>query len=199
MSLNDFFDNIYCINLDEATERLINCEEQAKKFEFTFERFSAIKPIDRTPTLLRGELGCLQSHLGVIRDAKEKQYKKILILEDDFVLVDNFNDLFFERIKFVPENWNFLYFGGNHIHGVVPINNFVGIIRHTYTTNAYCINDNMFDTIIGVLSPALKQVDVYYAQLQKITNAYVFKPHLAYQRNGYSYIQEGNVDYSFLK
>ena len=43
MSLNNYFDNIYCINLDEATERWNHCLTQFEKHNFNAERFSAIK------------------------------------------------------------------------------------------------------------------------------------------------------------
>lgn len=43
MSLNNYFDNIYCINLDEATERWDHCLTQFEKHNFIAERFSEIK------------------------------------------------------------------------------------------------------------------------------------------------------------
>ena len=38
-----------------------------------------------------------------------------------------------------------------------------------------------------------------YSKIQKNLEVYVFRPHLAWQSEGYSDILETNVDYSFLK
>lgn len=199
MSLNLYFDNIYCINLDEATERWEHCLKQFEKHNFTAERFKAIKVDEGKNNLLKGEIGCMMSHLEVIKDAKHKGYKKILVLEDDFEFVDNFNELFELKYKNLPYDWEFLYFGGNHVGGLIKINDDCAKTIHTFTTNSYCIKEEMFDVILASTERLNKQIDVYYADLQKTFNSYVFRPHLAFQKSGYSYIQEGEVDYNFLK
>lgn len=199
MSLNLYFDHIYCINLDEATERWDHCLTQFEKHNFIAERFKAIKVGEGKNGLLKGEIGCMLSHLGVIKDAKTKGYKKILVLEDDFELVDNFNQLFEEKYKNIPEDWELLYFGGNHVGGLIKINDDCAKTIHTFTTNSYAIKEEMFDVILVATERLNKQIDVYYADLQKVFNSYVFRPHLAFQKSGYSYIQEGDVNYTFLK
>jgi GR25 family glycosyltransferase involved in LPS biosynthesis len=59
----------------------------------------------------KGALGCLLSHLKVMQDAREKNYKSILILEDDFLFKNNFENEYLNAISFIPENWDFIYFG----------------------------------------------------------------------------------------
>lgn len=199
MGLNDYFDKIYCINLDEATERLASCEEQAEKFEFKFERFPAIKPKDGINTLLKGEYGILLSNLEIVKDAYKNNYKNILILEDDFEFVENFNGRFKEGIEMLPNDWDMLFFGGNHIHHPKLINTYFSKLYHTYAIHTIGINHSIFEQIIEVLPKAKKQVDVYYADFQKNFNVYGFTPYLSSQKAGFSYIQDGYVDYDFLK
>ncbi len=57
----------------------------------------------------------------------------------------------------------------------------------------------MFDHILELLSKENVQVDVTYAQLQSVFPSYVFKPHLAWQKDGFSDIQGGYQNYTFLK
>ena len=52
--------------------------ERLRKFNIKYERFNAISRPDF------GIIGCTQSHLEIIKMAKQNNYKNILILEDDF-------------------------------------------------------------------------------------------------------------------
>ena len=102
-------DKIYIINLKERTDRWQNCLQQLNKYNITnFTRFDAIKPalnkinpIQYSKNNLKinkkyiiGALGCKISHLNIIIHAKQNNYKQILILEDDFLLTNNFLDKF---------------------------------------------------------------------------------------------------------
>lgn len=78
MSSNAMIDAIVYINLDRRTDRRDKIETQLDLFGLSYERFSAIE----TPGF--GILGCGQSHLAVLKLAKTRGYKNILILEDDF-------------------------------------------------------------------------------------------------------------------
>ena len=88
--LKTTFDKIYCINLDHRVNRW----ENAKK-ELT--RYNILDLVERVSgcTGKSGETGytfATKSHIKCIKDAKNNNYKNILILEDDF--------------KFITEKWN---------------------------------------------------------------------------------------------
>ena len=61
------------------------------------------------------------------------------------------------------------------------------------------VKNTMFNSILETLKQEYKQIDVYYAMMMQFCNAYVTRTHLAYQRDGFSYIQNGNRNYNFLK
>lgn len=199
ITLNNYFDKIYCINLDEATDRWEDCVKQFKKYNIEVERFSAIKPETGINNIRKGELGLLRSNIEIIKKAKEANYKNILILEDDFEFIDNFNELFDKMIKLVPENWDFLYFGGNHQGGFQMINENVAKIFHTYATHTFAIKNTLFDQLLINLQEENKPVDVYYALIMRQCNSYVFRPHISFQKNGYSYINDADTNYDFLR
>ena len=48
----------------------------------------------------KGAVGCLISHLEILKDAEQKQYKSILILEDDVYLIISLNECIFQYIFF---------------------------------------------------------------------------------------------------
>ncbi|NBO22104.1 hypothetical protein EBU94_02015, partial [bacterium] len=120
MSLNGFFDKIYCINLDKRPDRWDECVQEFKKHRMIVERFSAadhnhpIVPKQLDATTNNGNAGLVASNILILQDAIANGYKNILILEDDVAFVDDLNEKFAEWSKDVPENWDMLYLGGNN-------------------------------------------------------------------------------------
>lgn len=198
MSLNEYFDKIYCVNLDESVDRWNMCVEQFKKYNIEVERFPGIK-VDSCFNLLTGELGILRTNYEIVKKCKEENLNNVLILEDDFVFAENFNEIFDFMIKQVPEDWDFLYFGANHINEITKVSQNVAKMTRSFATHTFAIKNTMFDTILNALPEEKKQVDVYYADMMPNCNAYVFRPHISIQREGFSYIQNRVVDYNFLK
>lgn len=200
MKINDFVDKIYCINLDRRPDRWGECEKIFNKHGLVVERFSAVdgKDIDKTH-LLPGELGVIRSNYNVIKKAKENNLNSVMIFEDDVELSENFNELFSEYIKQVPDDWSFIYLGGNHVGGISMVTNNVFKMRHTFAIHAIIIKSDIYDHILNLLSEERTQVDVVYANLQKVFPSYVFRPHLAWQRKDFSDIQGGIMDYDFLR
>lgn len=202
MSLNKFFDRIYCISLPQevAPERWEACDKLFAHHNLQVERFPAIMVDQGINGLLRGEYGCLLSHVQCVLQAKQDNLSNVLILEDDLVLHDNFDEYFDKLIRQVPPQWDMLYFGGNHIRGYSMVSPNVIKLNGSYAIQMVGIKNTMFDKIIETVgdNPS-KQIDVYYADMHPVHNVYCFKPHLAWQAAGHSYIQEGYVDYDFLK
>lgn len=203
MSLNRFFDKIYCINLDRRPDRWAKAKEQFDKFNIEVERFSAVdgNVLENKTKLLNGELGIIKSNLEVIKQAKEKRYKNILIFEDDVQLDDDFNTKFDKWIKQVPKDWKFLYLGGNHVGGLHPINRNVYKMFNSFAIHAFGIDSELFTELIDQLDDEnIEQaVDVIYGFLHRYYPSYTFKPPLAWQSEGFSDIQNEHKNYEFLK
>lgn len=203
MGVNDYFDKIYCVNLDRRPDRWEEAKEEIEKHNLKVERFSGVNGnVDNIVKLngaTDGDVGCTLSHYNIIKDAKKNDYDVILVLEDDVIFTDNLNELFEEYMKEVPTDWDMLYFGGNHVGGLIHVTPHVAKVKHTYTTHAYAIKKSVFDHVELLHGKGQKQVDVYYSEIQKIYNCYVFRPHLAWQRDGFSDIQNTHTKYPFLR
>jgi GR25 family glycosyltransferase involved in LPS biosynthesis len=199
--LKKYFDKTYCINLDRRPDRWEQAQSEFKKHNITVERFSAIdgNPNNIQTNIVIGHVGCVLSHLNIIKEAKDKKLKNILIFEDDVVFSDDFNDRFESMYEKVPKDWNMLYFGGSHHGKLEMISDNIGRARKTYTTHAYAIKSDVFDVAIKLLSKAQYEVDVTLSLMQQSFNVYVIRPHLAWQRDGYSDILNKDVNYDFLK
>ena len=205
-NLNQYFDKIYCVNLDKRTDRWGECLNEFKKHNMTVDRFSAVdgsmETINRQTRLNDGEIGVILSNIKILEDAIKNEYESILILEDDIIFDDSLSDIksYFDSL---PDDWNMLYFGGNHnthmgLQGPKIINEKVCKLHNTFAAHCVGIKKDMFQLLIDVLSKFNGQLDVEYAKLQKIFNIYSFYPAIAKQRPGYSDIQNKVVDYNWL-
>jgi len=208
MRLFDRFDKVYLVNLDRRPDRLENFKKQVEKYNLgNYERISAVDGLtinlfDFGNKLKSGELGLVLTNLQIIKDAKLKKYKNILILEDDCEFLDEVEKIE-DYFKVLPSDWDMLYMGGNHnthmgIKGPVVVNEKVIKLHSTYSTHFIGIKDTLFDHIEIILSKHQDPLDVSYVKLQKIFNVYSFYPAIAKQIVDFSDIQNSVTDYNWL-
>lgn len=206
-TLNDYFEKIYCVNLKRRPERWESAQKEFLKNNLQVERYEAVdgKYIDPINGLKPGEVGCLLSHLNILKKCQEDNIDRVLITEDDVQFSDDLNSKFFEYQKELPE-WDILYLGANHAlcnpyenNPPIKITEHVYRILHAYSTHAYAVNKSCYQYLIDHISQMTNPLDVMYSKIQRELGVYLFRPHLAWQSEGYSDIIETNVDYSFLK
>jgi len=161
--INEWFDKVFYINLAKDVERNSNILEELSKYNITnFERVEGVmydsipnknlwRNFNKTDNkYVLGSLGARDSHLKVVGIAKERCYKRILILEDDITFVTNPN-----RID-INQEWDMLYLGGmieTHFR-----NQIVGAY-------AYALSENIYDDIINMAIPSGMEIDNFYAKI----------------------------------
>lgn len=120
--INTYFDNIFCINLEKRTDRKEKLEKMLTDVKLTVEWFrgydgSLLTPfVDKNIMVRRtpGYLGCLLSHLEIIKISYRRKYETILILEDDISIHKNLHQEFNKianDIKNENIDWDVLYLG----------------------------------------------------------------------------------------
>ncbi len=199
----EYFDKIFIINLEKRKDRLKHILDQLNKNNIkNFEIFTAIRPnfkdipkkyysnikkfLFKNKNYIIGFVGCKLSHYEVIKIAKERSYKKILILEDDTV---------FKSINIhFPENWDMLYLGLNLKEYEKHSDNLVKIKRG-FCTNSYAVHEKMYDIILNNCLDSGIEIDQYYNTLFKKSNCYCIFPQITYQRPDYSDIAGGFRNY----
>ena len=160
-------EKILYINLDYRTDRKQQFENEMKNMGLIdkVERFSAF----RTEY---GATGCGYSHLAVLKIAKERGYKNVLICEDDFEFLVNKET--FEK----------------------QVDSFFKIIE-AGTASGYLVNSHFYDTLIKLYEdtiPLLETTrdcfkyanDQTWKPLQPGGNWYAFKNRIGKQRASYS-------------
>jgi len=207
MKLFDLFDKTYCINLKHREDRLTSFNNEVIKFDLgNYERYDAILGSsireNINSRLLDGEIGIIETNINILNESKKNKFNNVLIIEDDCYFTEDIVKIN-EFMKFVPDDWDMLYFGGNHnthmnIKPPIHINDYVVKLHNTYSAHMVGIKSNLFDVIIPLLKNYDKQIDVIYSELQKKYNVYSFYPGVAKQQSGYSDIQKQIVDYNWL-
>lgn len=166
-NINTYFDKIFYINLAKDQDRNEYMVNQFREIGITnFERiegviYNTIPPhslwrnfIKTDEKYIINSLGCRDSHLKAIKLAKDRGYKRILILEDDIYFTITPEELF--RTGGWNLEWDMLYLGGL----VEPYfrNQIVGAY-------AYGVNSVLFDDILNMCIASGMEVDNFYAKI----------------------------------
>ncbi len=178
-SLNQYFDQIYLINLPRRQDKLIKVLWQLNKYNIKVRLIEAFdgrhpKHYFAQKILSPGAYGYVLTWERIIENAKLNRYKKILIFDDDIVLCKDFNKLFTNWIKDLKNNLNLKNNNNNnnlnpkvillgatqHTERPILINNFNGyypkIIDGSFATGIDC---SIYDDLLNLLSTHNKIVD----------------------------------------
>ena len=205
-------DQIYIINLDDAVDRRRCIEAQLTKLNvknYTF--FKAIRPSmdilnnyrnfsrNNPQNIRRNELGCLLSHIGVMKDALHNNYDTIIILEDDVVILDvDFIEKIKAHIISLKNNFDVLLLGANHKRPAKR--KILDEIYECTTSNctfSYCIQTKTMKRLIIDYNYKFPW-DVHWRKFDKASpiKFYCIIPHLVNVTNTISTIQDTKTNYS---
>jgi len=213
-------DHTFVINLKHRKDRKKNMIKQLKKVDLqTYEFFDAIRPttldleawnpyfLNPIPDWFKltggnelkykiGCLGCLLSHMEVIKLSIERNYERVLILEDDteFQLETSLSSY----LKDVtPRAFGLFYLAGNHRGSKIEKVDDVLKVEGTYTTGSYIIDKSVMSYIVQHIQGFTREIDVFYANvIQKKFPCYCVYPHITKQAEGYSDIVQKEVCYN---
>lgn len=199
----DFFDEIYCINLDERVDRWEHAKLEFEKIGILdkVKRFSAIKNID-------GRVGIIQSNLAIIKIAKEKKLKNVLVFEDDVeFIVDNPQEVLQKTINQIGDiKWHLFYLGANTHDKLLKFKPNLILLKNAFAVHSMAYSEHMYDLFINKYNKIQNInkfddiLDVFLAKIiQEKYICLMTHPMMTTQMNSYSDIEKRNVDYSFIE
>ena len=189
--MNFYQGKIYIINLARRSDRRAKMTAEINGISpYNYEFFKAIEG---------GAKGCLQSHLAVIKLAKENDLPYVIILEDDCEFTDRFEHKLSVALRQLPDNWDMLYFGANNKKPLWMVSDNIGKCIHTLTTSSYAVKSTIYDKIIDQLSahPDRPVDEIYRTLVHPSVNAYGVKPTLIYQAGGFSDVEGMETNYKW--
>lgn len=197
MKIHDLFDHIYCINLERRPDRWSDCEKEFDKMGIKgVERFVATDGRELPAGELKpGELGINNSVMRIFRDAIEKSYSSIFVLEDD---VEFASDTL-EMLQAVPSDWEIIHFGSNYRLGKPqPINDKIVIPNKPLGAYAIAFKRRAYEELLERLNYR-EQVDVTYANNLHHFKSYGFVLPTIWVKPSWSDIAEGFRDHPKLR
>jgi GR25 family glycosyltransferase involved in LPS biosynthesis len=187
VKVNEYFDKVVVINLDRRTDRMETLDAQLKELGIEYERFSAV---DAQALGIEPIQACRQSHLKVL----EESTGRTLILEDDAIFMEDFNNRFAQFIELLPDDWDIFYLGAVLLNSL-PCNEMMVRAMDTSSLHAYCINPAFKDKALAQGREYPEHIDVAYRLLHRECKAYAARPPLAKQYPSYSDLMLKDVDY----
>lgn len=193
---------VYVINLNKRQDRWIKIKSKFNNLNLI--RIEAIEHIN-------GVIGCFKSHQKCVKLAKDKNLKKILVLEDDcdllnidlnnFEILINKLDMILDRII----DWTMFYGAGNKlrienlqkkIHEIDHDNNKTYKIYETNflkTAHFVWYNNVVYDWILKQQTDEIIPIDkIWHNQF----NCLVMIPFICTQQDDYSDIEKKECSYT---
>jgi hypothetical protein len=143
-----FFDAIYCINLDDATERWRSVSAQ-------FERAGIAGRVRRFPAIATPDnlhVGCALSHRAIVEEAQRIGLKNVLVFEDDVMLTgDALTHLATALRELDGRDWDLLYLGACRWERTFPLVDGCTSLTHAgpvTCTHAIAYRDTCFGRIL---------------------------------------------------
>lgn len=206
----DYFDKIYCINLDSREDRWESVQKEFDKVGILnkVKRISAVTkqevPYDPRPTKgksdLLGAFACSLSHYKCFQDAKENNYKKYLVFEDDVCFKNYDSEIFSIALNEIPCNWEAFLLGCNdwNCSRVKSISDNIEKRNGFGCTHAIAINSNLYEKFEKEFNKRVidanttrkrwwKRTDYFYSQIT--SRLYSLKNPFAFQNDSKSDIR----------
>jgi GR25 family glycosyltransferase involved in LPS biosynthesis len=187
----------YVINLDKRPDRLSELN-----LPLEWERFSATdgEQYQNTPQKEKGWRGCHNSHTRLMEMIVNSSDADLyLIFEDDVEVCGDFIIKMEEIINSLPYDWELLFLGGWNVGDKIRYNEFVNLAKKVYCMHAYIIKPQIANKLLNKFNERIYKIDILLAELLPELNAYICNPTIAWQRPGFSNIENKETNNKHLK
>lgn len=216
MKADAFFERVFVVSLAKRADRREQFTTSLRRAGFTWnvETFDAFNgsrlavpsPFEGVPA---AAFGCWLSHLYILTMAANKDWKNVLIFEDDALFTDDAAETLDAALDELPDDWDQFYLGFQpwNTKLVKPevISPHVWRVGDANRTHAYAFNRRGYKTFLKHLyewhkKPRGFHVDhwlgVLHRQLEPdgkhTVNVYAVRPQIVAQSDGYSDISNRN-------
>lgn len=209
----DYFDKIYCINLDSRPDRWNDIQIEFDKLGLR-ERVTRISAVTADEAIgkssfklkneIPGQYGCCLSHHKCLQDAMNNELDSYLVFEDDMIFGGGINDLSLDLSKF-DFNWELFLFGYVEwgTKNKENINEQICKIDKFGCTHAVGVKNNAFENLAEQFQRRVvdentnrknwfKRIDYFYSFV--CNDIYALNNQVCFQRYGYSDITGDYID-----
>ncbi|MCY1528659.1 Glycosyltransferase family 25 (LPS biosynthesis protein) [compost metagenome] len=200
MDLGHFIDAVYVINLPQSTKRLKRFQENYKNFNHpNLIRFTAIDGKDVKVNNWSGNLGslgCRQSHINLLQDAKQKGHTHFIVFEDDVFIPKKFRKNLSSFLEEVNPDWDMIYlYAENHTIKPDLLSNNIMKLNNTLGTVGIIYNQKCLNIVLNKIENDLRWIDSSIADLHAKLNVYAATKSIVNHYDGFSIIEQKNMRY----
>ena len=194
--MTERIDKIFYINLEKRQDRRAEIENELQ----TNDLYDNAERIEAIHTPHQGILGCTKSHLKAIETAKERNYKNVLILEDDFYFIISKEEFkeeiekFFNTVDADYDVCMISYLIQRQEPTEYP---HITKVLEAQTASGYIVNNRFYDKLIELYTrtiPLLESTkehwnyanDQSWKELQPTAKWYCLTKRCGKQRDGFS-------------
>jgi len=173
--LHKLVDNVYAINLPGSTDRRANIDKQCFDIGTHYQLWPAIDgraenvewhESDYAKNVhgwTQGAAGLVYTTINIIKDAKEKGYKSILILEDDIVFRPRIYETAVDAMKHLPEDWELFHLAAQHFKTPGRKGNLLQL-EGAWSCQAYMVHERAYDMYLEWLELVDRPIDSITAE-----------------------------------
>jgi GR25 family glycosyltransferase involved in LPS biosynthesis len=190
----DFIDEIYVVNLVQREDRRKVISAELNQHNIPFTIFEATYDTN-------GIRGLVTTMIRLLKQAREKKQRNILVLEDDAsFLVSNPVAFLKEIIPQIPTSYHLFYLGVNLIARPIRMSENVLKVTDGYSTHAIMYSHEGIDAVLRNLEEfPEKPYDIFMReQILPQYQSYCSFPMLMTQCFGYSDIEKKDMDWGKL-
>jgi hypothetical protein len=214
--LKDVFEEVYVINMPRRTDRWEQFNARLPG-DWPFKkpvRYEALDGGVVTPPTWwdggHGAWGCYKTHLRILEDCLNRSVSTVLILEDDAVCIEGFREKVEQFWQYLPQDWEMLYLGGQHIQENLRLPRKVNdwVYQPFNVNRCHCYGfrgRRMIERAYRHLNDfanwkALHHVDHYLGELHKVMDTGLYAPRewLVAQSEGQSDICGAKLELRFF-
>jgi GR25 family glycosyltransferase involved in LPS biosynthesis len=180
---NEYFDNVYLINLDRSKDRLENAKKELDKLNVDYERWSAIdgditdfkwdsETNAKMPGWNKRSAGLVHTTIEIIRDAKRNNYSSILIFEDDIEFHPQCESIVPIAMKNLPQYWDLMFFAITNKHEKQWIGRHLKQVQSGWCCQAYAVHCKVYDWYLEELEKVNRPIDAITVEIQSNGKSY---------------------------
>jgi len=183
--INKYFDKIYIITCKEDSNRHDLVFKQLQKFNIQNYQFIVSIEHERlipNSNISTQEMSLIISHINCVFLSKLNKLNNICILEDDFLLLDDYEEKMDIFMKNLPYNWGYLHLGvpsWTYNFGEPESSTFNDYVKHLKFAPAshfIGLNSRCFDHILSTFTEFDMPVDHMYHKKIYSNNFFGYMP-----------------------
>jgi len=121
----------------------------------------------------------------------------LLVLEDDIKLIANPNETIKNALAELPEDWDLLYLGAHLKTDCIPYSKTLDRVTWAWCTHSVAYSENAIQYILERFNPMTDGAFDEWLRKQPL-NSFITRPMLITQKQGFSYIQNCEVNYECI-